>query len=110
MAKFDISKFKAGQTLVCTVEKSPRTDDQTDTIARLMRLDPVNKRALRRAQRMRKQRLLIYNRGNRDWVSREPSAVVVRVEPGATFNLPYTLDLANDLAAVETYLSVKSGK
>ena len=53
MASPDMSKFKPGQNLVCTISKAPTTDDQADTIARLMRLDPETKRALRRAQRMR---------------------------------------------------------
>ena len=51
----DVSKFKPGQTLVCTVEKLPKASDASDTIARLMRLDPETKKALRRAQRMRRR-------------------------------------------------------
>lgn len=104
----DVTKFKSGQNLVCTVEKLPLSSDKRDTIERLMRLDPTNKRALRRAQRMRKQRLVTYNRGNRDWVSREKSARVVRAERGASFTLPYAAQLANDLAAVGAYLKIAS--
>ena len=107
MATLDVSKMKPGQNLVCTVEKLPRTDDQESTIARLMRKDPNNKRALRRAQRMRRQRMIVYNRGNRDWVSREKSAVVVRVSKGASWTMPYSLDLANDLAVVQPFIKVR---
>jgi len=104
----DVSKFKPGTSLVCTVAKLPRKTDAVDTIERLMRLDPANKKALRRAQRMRKQRVLIYTRGNRDWVSREKSARVVRVATGETWTLPYNLDLADALASVGSYLTVKA--
>ena len=110
MATLDTSKFKPGQNLVCTIDKVPRNDDQVSTLARLMRKDPVTKRALRRAQRMRRQRMIVYNRGNRDWVSREPSARIVRIAQGQTWTMPYTLDLANDLAIVQRFVSVKTGK
>ncbi len=110
MATIDTSKFKPGQNLVCTIDKLPKTDDQSSTIARLMRKDPATKRALRRAQRMRRQRMIVYNRGNRDWVSREPSARVVRVAKGESWTMPYSLDLATDLAAIQPFVSVKAGK
>jgi len=108
MATLDVSKMKPGQNLVCTVEKMPRNEDQESTIARLMRKDPAAKRALRRAQRMRRQRMIVYNRGNRDWVSREKSAVVVRVAKGESWTMPYSLDLAGDLAAVQPFISIKT--
>lgn len=102
-----LANFKPGQQITCTVTAAPRTPDQIQTIERLMRLDPVNKRALARAQRMRGQRVIIYNRGNRDWVKREKTARVVRVETAATWSMPYRLDLAGDLKAVESFISVK---
>ena len=104
----DVSSFKPGTDLLCTVTKVPAAEGTTDTIARLMRMDPENKKALRRAQRMRRQRMLVYNRGNRDWYSREKPARVVRVEVGATFTLPYTLELANELRAVGECLKIQS--
>ena len=100
--------YKPGQHLECTVSKLPRTDDQAATIARLMRLDPENKRALRRAQRMRRQRMVVYNRGNRDWYSREKSAKVVHVGVGESFTLPYSHDLAHDLAVVSGFVTIKT--
>jgi hypothetical protein len=103
-----MSSYKPGQHLVCTVTKVPLAENTQDTIARLMRLDPANKKALRRAQRMRRQRMVVYNRGNRDWYSREKSAKVVHVLPGATFTLPFTLALVGDLANVSKYISVKA--
>lgn len=104
----DVSKFKPGTDLVCTITKMPAAEGTTGTIARLMRMDPENKKALRRAQRMRRQRMLVYTRGNRDWVSREKSARVIRVEVGQSFTLPYILELAPDLRAIGDCLSIKA--
>lgn len=107
-AGVDVSGFKAGQELTCTIETMPRTKGQADTLARLMRLDHTNLRALRRAQRMRRQREVVYNRGNRDWVKREKTARVVSVEKGKTWTLPFNFDLAGDLAAVAKFISIKA--
>lgn len=103
----DLTKFKAGQPVLCTVEKLPRTEDDESTIMRLMRRDPANRRALRRAQTVRRQRMNVYNRGNRDWVSREHPALVVRAIPGETWTMLFTMDAIVDLNAVERYISVK---
>jgi hypothetical protein len=100
--------FKPGQNVQCTVTKAPRSAAASATLERLMRLDPEHRKALRRAQRMRRQRMIVYNRGNRDWVSREKPARVVGVRPGATFTLPFSLDLQHDLRSVEKYLTTKS--
>jgi hypothetical protein len=108
MATLDTAKIKPGTSLVCTIDKLPRTDDQASTLARLMRKDPAAKRALRRAQRMRRQRMVVYNRGNRDWYSREKSAQVVRIAKGQSWTMPFTLDLASDLAIVQPFVSVKT--
>ncbi len=100
--------YKPGQTLVCTVSKAPISKGATTTIERLMRLDPANIKALRRAQRMRRQRMVVYNRGNRDWVSREKPARVVYVAPGKSWSMPYSLALENDLKRVAAFVSIKA--
>lgn len=105
--KSKVDALKPGQSVQCTVEKLPRAEGAVRTIERLMRLDPANKKALRRAQVVRDRRLNVYNRGNRDWTSREKPAQVVGVRKGVSFNLPYHLDLANDLRRVEAYLALK---
>lgn len=102
--------YQPGQHLHCEIAKPTRTADQADTLRRLMRLDPDNKRALRRAQRMRRQRMIVYNRGNRDWYSREKSAQVVHGAVGETFVLPYSHDLAHDLAVVGPFVTIKAGE
>lgn len=99
--------FAPGQVLTCVVERNPRSHGEETTLERLMRRDPENKRALRRAQRMRAQRLNVYNRGNRDWVSREKPARVVRAIKGATWTMEFTPDIANDLESVANCLTIK---
>ncbi len=100
--------FKLGQTLQCTVTKLPPSVDAQDTIARLMRLDPKHKKALATAQRMRRQREVIYNRGNRDWVKREKTAKVVWVAAGANWSMSFSFDLAHDIASVSKFIDVKA--
>ena len=100
--------FKPGQTIACTISKAPRSKGATTTIERLMRLDPENKKALRRAQRMRRQRMVVYNRGNRDWVSREQPARVVNIALGANWNMVYSHDMAGDLKSVASFVSVSA--
>jgi len=104
------TSFTPGQVLTCVIERLPRSHGQETTLERLMRRDPENKRALRRAQRMRAQRINIYNRGNRDWVSREKTARVVRIERGVTWTMEFTPDIAGDISAVAGCISVKAAK
>jgi SHS2 domain-containing protein len=104
----DIAKIKPGQDVQITVTKAPRAATAVSTIERLMRLDPANKRALRHAQRLRGQRINKYIRGNREWTSREKPARVVRAVTGATWTLPFTAELADELLSVGKYLKVES--
>ncbi len=108
-APFAFDSFKPGAIVNCTIEKLPRTEDAEHTLLRLMRNDPIHKKALRRAQRMRLQRINIYNRGNRDWVSREEPAKVVRAVPGEKWSMFFVPGMAKDLASVSQYLTVKAG-
>lgn len=103
-----LGNAKPGQVLKCTVVAEPRTDDKRSTIERLMRRDPENKKALRSAQQLRKRRLHVYIRGNRDWTSREKSARVVRATTGASWTMPYTPDIVPDLRSVATLVSVSA--
>lgn len=102
-----IDSLKPGQTVRCTVTRRPVADDAIDTISRLMRLDSRVKRGLKRAQRRRRQNMIVYNRGNRDWYKRETCGKIISVENGATWTLDYTPDLAPDFRSVQKYLTVK---
>ena len=104
----NLDGLKPGQTVRCTVAKTPRTEDAQGTIERLMRKDLANRRALRSAQTKRRQRMVVYNRGNRDWVSRENPARVVRAIKGQTWTMVWTPDLAPDFRSVQSFLTVAS--
>lgn len=108
MASLKLDSLKPGQSIRCTIAKLPRTDDQRDTLARLMRNDPDNRRALKKSQRLRRQNMLVYNRGNRDWTSRKTVGKIVIVKPGETWSMHYTPDLAPDFRNVEDYISIAS--
>lgn len=102
-----IDAIAPGQTIRCTVAKSPRAKAPRDTIARLMRLDPANAKSLRRAQHLRLKRMHRYIRGNRLWSSREKAARVVRVADGASWQMPLTPAITPDLKSVADYLTIE---
>lgn len=104
-----MTTFKPGQPVICTVSATPKATGAISTIERLMRRDPENRRALARAQTKRRQRINIYNRGNRMWVSRESAARVVRVVKGAEWKMTYTLDIEPDIKSVSRFLQIKAG-
>lgn len=101
-----LDNVKAGDVIRCTVSTAPRAKAPGDTIARLMRRDPTNIRALRRAQMLRARRMHRYIRGNRLYTSREKPARVVRVVPGATWQMTFTPDIDADIRSVAAYLTV----
>lgn len=103
-----LDKVKPGQTITCTVTKAPKTDDQQSTIERLMRRNPEAAKGLRKSQRARRQGMVVYNRGNRDWYKRENCSKIVRAVQGTSWTMPYTLDLAHDFEAVKAFVSVKT--
>jgi hypothetical protein len=103
-----MTSFKPGQTIKCTVTSKPKSDNRAQTIERLMRLDPASRRSLKKAHRVRQQRLNVYNRGNRDWTSREICARIVRCEVGNTWTMRFDHNIATDLAAVATYLKIEA--
>jgi hypothetical protein len=103
-----IDTLKPGQSVRCTIVKAPRTEDRLQTILRLMRKDAGIRRGLRKAARRRRQHMVIYNRGNRDWVKRERVGKIARVAAGESWTMLYTPDVATDLKSVEKYLQVSS--
>lgn len=99
--------FKPGQNIRCTITKAPRTEAGIDTIERLMRQEPSIKRGLRRAQRRRRQDMIVYNRGNRDWYKREICGKLVRAEAGASWTMQYSHQIAPELRSLEKYLKIE---
>ncbi|MEM1331050.1 MAG: hypothetical protein AAGG07_10855 [Planctomycetota bacterium] len=104
----DLSSINAGQEITCTVTSEPTNKGARHTIARLMRRDPENAKALRNAQVMRERRKNRYIRGNRVWVAREKAAKVVRVAPGASWKMAFTHDLAAEIKSVERFVSIET--
>ncbi len=101
-----IDQLSAGQLITCTIAKAPNAEAPTKTIARLMRRDPETLKGLRRAQKLRRDRMHAYTRGGRLWYDREKSSKIVRVAKGETWTMPFTHDIAPDLKSVESYLTL----
>ena len=99
--------LQAGDTITCTISKSPRRDDQAQTIARLMRLDPDVKRALKKGQEHRMRNLNVRTRGGRPWAVRvRPAKVAVPVQ-GAEFTVRWIPHVRADFESVADLLDVK---
>lgn len=102
-----MTNFEPGQNIRCTITAEPGVKDRSDTIARLMRRDPAINRSLRTGQKRRDQNMIIYNRGNRDWYKRAVCGKVAIVKAGNSWTMPYTPDLARDLASVAAFLTIE---
>lgn len=104
-----IDQLKPGQKIRCTIKRVPNAKGPRDTIARLMRQDPDNARALRAGQQRRKKTNNPYIRGNRLWVARVKAAKVVRVVEDRSWEMAYIPVLEPDLRSVEKYLELEAG-
>lgn len=102
-----LDSLKAGQKISCTITKVPRKAAAVDTIERLMRQEPSVKRGLRRAQRRRRQDMIVYNRGNRDWYKREICGKQAQAKAGATWTMTYSLQILPELRSLDGYIAVK---
>lgn len=100
--------YAPGTKLSLTVDRVPQSKSGKDTIARLMRLDPSNAKALRGSQKAREEKNNFYIRGNRLWGSRAKCGKVVRVAQGETWTMTFTPQIGPDLASVNEYLKVSS--
>lgn len=103
-----IDTLKAGQNIRCTVNAVPVAQDHVDTIFRLMRQDMTVQKALKKSQVRRRQTMNVYNRGNRDWTSRQKVGKIVEVEKGRTWTMPFFHQLAPDLRSVAKFLSIEA--
>lgn len=100
--------YAPGTQLTLTVSRVPRSKAGRDTIARLMRLDPANAKALRGSQKAREEKNNFYIRGNRLWGSRAKCGKIVRVAQGEQWSMAFTPQIGPDLASVDQYLDIKS--
>lgn len=100
--------YAPGTELSLTVSRVPQSKAGRDTIARLMRLDPANAKALRGSQKAREGKNHFYIRGNRLWGSRAKCGKVVRVDAGQSWNMSFVPQIGPDLASVSEYLDITS--
>ena len=73
-----------------------------------MRQDANVQKALKKSQTRRRQTMNVYNRGNRDWTSRQKVGKIVEVEKGSSWTMPFFHQLAPDLRSVEKFLSIEA--
>ena len=99
-------KLKPGQAIRLTVTSAPRTEAGLDTLQRLRWQEPSVKRGLRKAQRRRRQDMVVYNRGNRDWYKREICGKLVKVAKGSSWTMQYSLHIAPELRSLAKYLQI----
>jgi hypothetical protein len=103
-----LEKLHPGQMIRCTVAKNPQAEAKIDTIERLMRMDPVVSRGLRKAHRRRQQDMVVYNRGNRDWYKREKCARIAKCTAGANWSMVFNFDIKRELNSVKDYLKIEA--
>jgi len=100
--------FKPGQNVKCTIVKVPMTEDDKQTVLRLMRKDPSIQRRLRRSQMMRRRNMVVYNRGNRDWYKRQEVGKIAVVRSGSTWTFTYSIELGREMQTVGKFLKVEA--
>ncbi len=103
-----LDSIKPGQDIRCTVKIDVNRDADEKTIARLMRQDPEHRRRLKSAQGFRMKNLIVRSRGKRPWAVRQKASKVVRAAKGEQWTMRYIPQLANDLRAVERYLTIET--
>jgi hypothetical protein len=96
-----------GDTIECTVTKTPTHTAEIKTIQRLMRRDPANSKALRGGQMARERRKYVRIRAGRPWQVRERCGKIVRAEAGHTWTMKFIPQLKDDLKAVQAFIEVK---
>lgn len=99
--------FKPGQSLKCTIIREPRTQDDQQTVARLMRRDAGIKRQLKSAQEYRMQNLYVRSRGKRPWAVRQKASQYALPKLGATWVMPYVPHVVPDMKAVDRFIKVE---
>lgn len=97
-----------GQIIQCTLKRQlPQDNRRYKTVQRLMRLDPDNAKALRKAQEHRDRTLVVRSRGKRPWPVRQKAAKVAVPREGVTWKMKLFPHLRPDLASVEDLIDIK---
>ena len=103
-----LDNVSVGQTLHFTISKQLRPGDTYDTVQRLMRLDPANKKALKKAQNHRRRTLRVRTRGGRPFEMYVKASKVCVPVQGATFAFPYFPHVKRDIESVQHVLDIKA--
>jgi hypothetical protein len=102
-----VNGVEIGDTIECTITRTPSHTHELKTLRRLMRRDPDNARALRGSQHARRRHKVVKIRAGRPWHSREKCGKIVRVEPGSSWKMKLIPQLKDELKAVEQFIDVK---
>ncbi|RNC82504.1 MAG: hypothetical protein ED559_12200 [Phycisphaera sp.] len=97
-----------GTKIRCTISKVPQAAGTRETIERMMRQDPANAKALRNSQKARETKNNFYIRGNRIWGARAKCAKIVHVKEGNSWEMTFTPQVGNDMAAISDYIAVET--
>lgn len=101
-----LDTLKPSQTINVTVKRVPRREDARQTIERLMRQDPEIKAGLKRTQEHRRKTTVVRSRGKRPWPVRMKRTRVATLKEGATWSMPYYVQLRDDIASVQEFLEI----
>lgn len=103
-----LDNVTAGQTLHFTINRNLKRGDTYDTVQRLMRLDPDNKRSLKKAQEYRMRTLHVRSRGGRPFEMYARAAKVCVPVQGASFSFDYFPHVRKDIESVQHVLDIKT--
>ena len=103
-----MADVKPGQWVNITVKSQPRTASGCKTLQRLLEKDPQCQKERTRLKRSRVRSQ--HSRGGRMWNDNPPAIAVVKVAPGASGRVFYSLDVAKDVASIAQYVDVTPAK
>lgn len=98
-----------GECLHICIKKTPRAKPTIKTIIRLAKMSAGTRRQLKQAKKKRLQRLHVYVRGNRKWVSRESAARVIcgeQITVGFAWTMCYSHSITEDIKSIFDYVTI----
>ena len=101
-----IDEITPGTRIQVRVVKTPTNASAATTLRRVLGRDLAHRREAERLKRVRAKNLRYQQRGGRQWAVRVPKQEPVEAEPGASANIPGTLQMLRDLKSVERFVEV----
>ena len=96
-------KTQPGKRITVEIVAAPRRAAALKTLVRLCRMDPGARRRQAHQQRKRPS-WEEWRRGNATWHHQMQTRPPVRIEKGARYSLPATVDVLRDLKSVEAFV------